>query len=105
MANPVLAAAALLLVGGLAACSQSSTEGQCLMAFRNAEPRALPAYGVSPLDDAVRSCSTVAEWQAAWDAVPAAHEGRTDAMGVLADRCAVATLAQEAICRELAGTR
>lgn len=98
-------AAASLLAAGLLACSGASADERCLAAFRNVDPRALPAYGVSPLDDAVRSCSTIAQWLTAWDAVPAAHEGRTDAMDVLASRCAVGSLANETICRELAGTR
>lgn len=96
-------AAALLLATGLVACSATTSDDRCLSAFRNVDPRALPPYGASPLDDAVRTCNSVAQWRAAWDAVPSAHEGRTDAMSFLASRCAVASLAQTAICREVAG--
>lgn len=96
-------ATALLLAGGLVACSATGSDEQCRSAFRNVDPRALPPYGASPLDDAVRACGTIAQWRAAWDAVPSAHEGRTDPMGVLASRCAVDALAETAICREAAG--
>ncbi len=95
------AAAGLLLAAGVAGCSGGSDD-RCLSAFRNVDPRALPPYGASPLDDAVKSCRTVAEWSAAWDAVPAAHEGRTDALSFLEGRCAVQALASTAICNELA---
>lgn len=92
-----------MLAAGLIACSASSSDEQCISAFKNVDPRALPPYGASPLDDAVRTCNTIAQWQMGWDAVPSAHEGSTDSMSILADRCADASLAQTTICRELAG--
>lgn len=95
---------ALLLAAGLLACSASSSNAGCVSAFRNVDPRALPPYGASPLDDAVRTCTSTAQWREAWDAVPSAHEGRTDAMSFLASRCALPVLAPTAICRELAGS-
>jgi hypothetical protein len=103
-------AAAMLVAAGLAtsvtACTRADTgnsDDRCLTAFKNIDPRALPPDNASPLDDAVRACATVAEWKTAWDAVPAAHAGRTDAIQELTNRCAVASLATTAICRELAG--
>jgi hypothetical protein len=44
----------------------------------------------------------VAAWRAAWDAVPAAHQGATDPLTYLAGRCALESLAITSICRELA---
>lgn len=93
---------ALVLAVGLIACSATGSDDRCLSAFRNVDPRALPPYGASPLDDAVRDCGSVRQWQAAWDSVPSAHEGRTDAMGLLISRCALASLAPTSICREVA---
>lgn len=98
--------AVLILASGLVACSTDSEAGQrenaCIAAFRNVDPRALPPYGASPLDDAVRRCRSVADWRAAWDAVPAAHQGTTDPLTYLAGRCALESLATTSICRELA---
>ena len=93
--------AVFALAGGLAACSAGG-EDRCLSAFRTVDPRALPPYGASPLDDAVRDCGSVAAWNAAWAAVPAAHGARDDPMAFLRGRCAVASLASASICREIA---
>ena len=96
---------ALVLAVGPVACSAKGSDDRCLSAFKNVDPRALPPYGVSPLDDAVRNCGSVRQWQAAWDSVPSAHEGMTDAVDFLIRRCAVASLAPTSICREVtAGT-
>lgn len=92
----------LILATVLLACSSASVDDRCAAAFRDVDPRALPPYGASPLDDAIRACGSAADFRAAWDAVPAAHEGTTDAYGFLADRCGDASLAPTAICRELA---
>ncbi len=94
--------AAVVLTVGLVACSSGTGDARCVAAFKSADPRALPANHVSPLDDAVRACSTVAQWRSAWLAVPAAHEGRTDEMGFLQSRCALAELASTALCLEVA---
>jgi len=95
----------LVLAVGLVACSATGSDDRCLSAFRSVDPRALPPYGASPLDDAVRNCGSVRQWQAAWDSVPSAHEGTTDAVGFLISRCALASLAPTSICREVtAGT-
>jgi hypothetical protein len=94
-------AISVLLAGSVIGCSTGSDD-RCLSAFRSVEPRALPAEGTSPLDDAVRSCGSVAAWMAAWAAVPSAHEARDDALTFLAGRCAVASLASTSICREIA---
>ncbi|MEO8273767.1 MAG: hypothetical protein ABI620_06850 [Chloroflexota bacterium] len=90
-----------VLIAGLTACSPAGADARCTSAFRSIDPRALPADGVSPLDDAVRACGSIAEWRAAWNAVPGAHEGSTDAMGELARRCAVPSLSRTAICLEV----
>lgn len=93
-------AVAALLAGVIASCSSAQPDDQqCLAAFRNAEPRALPPYQVSPLDDAIKACATLAEWRAAWDAFPGAHPGRSDAVAFLADRCTEDELAATRLCR------
>ena len=87
---------------GLGGCATDDPSGACLAAFRNADPRALPPYGASPLDDAISVCRDVAAWRAAWEAVPAAHPGRTDPIGFLSERCQDPSLASTALCSEAA---
>ncbi len=98
---------AILIVGGVGACvgdqGAGGTGGACTSAFRNVDPRALPPYGASPLDDAIRGCKTVADWRAAWDAVPAAHPGRSDPIEFLRDRCMDPVLGATTLCHEVAG--
>ncbi len=86
----------------VAACSSAQTDDACTAAFRNADPRALPEYGASPLDDAIRVCSDVAQWRRVWEAVPAAHQGRADPIGFLEGRCAVEALSATRLCRQVA---
>lgn len=72
---------ALVLAVGLIACSATGSDDRCLSAFRNVDPRALPPYGASPLDEAVRNCGSVRQWQAAWDSVPSARrQNRRDGL-------------------------
>lgn len=95
--------AVVSLAGLAAACAGSdSGDAQCLAAFRNAEPRALPPYEVSPLDDAIRACSDLPTWRRAWDAVPGAHLGHEDPLAYLAGRCQETELAATNLCRSLA---
>ncbi len=95
-------AAILGIVLIVAACSTAQTDGACTAAFRNADPRALPEYGASPLDDAIRACSDLAQWRRVWDTVPAAHLGRDDALGFLVGRCADGALSATQLCRQVA---
>ena len=98
-----IARAAILVVALLVgACSSAQTDNACTAAFRNADPRALPENGASPLDDAVRACSDLAQWRRVWEAVPAAHEGRDDPIGFLRGRCAVEVLSATQLCRQFA---
>lgn len=97
----VVAATSLLLLGG---CSSDDASAACVAAFRDADPRALPPYGASPLDDAIRTCRDVDAWRSAWDAVPGAHPGDTDPIGVLSARCQDQGLASTALCTAVAGT-
>ncbi len=95
---------AMLMVGAVGACvGGQGSAGPCTSAFRDADPQALPPYGASPLDDAIRRCKTVADWRAAWDAVPAAHPGRNDPIEFLRDRCTDPVLAATVLCDQAAG--
>ena len=98
----IVLAAVLGIALSVAACSAAQTDDRCIAAFRNVDPRALPEYGASPLDDAIRVCSDVAQWRRAWDAVPAAHQSRADPIGFLTGRCAVEVLSATQLCRQVA---
>jgi hypothetical protein len=96
----VLAAMVAFVSAGCA--GDERADSNCVAAFREAEPRAAPPYQVSPLDDAIRRCQTVEEWEDAWDRVPGAHPESRDAIPYLGQRCAVAELQQTELCRDLA---
>lgn len=85
----------------LAACSSSGVDSDCGSAFQNAEPRGGAPYDASPLDDAIRKCSSLAEWRAAWDAVPASHPGNDDPVLFLEERCSDAVLAVTELCQQV----
>ncbi len=93
---------------GLVSCSPSSGSGagtadsECVAAFRNAEPRAGAPYQAGPLDDAIRTCSSLADWTDAWDRVPSAHPPTAEAVAYLRQRCeaASADLGPTPLCRE-----
>jgi hypothetical protein len=94
---------AVILLASIAGCAgDERADSQCVAAFRDAEPRAEPPYEVSPLDDAVKRCQTVEEWQDAWDRVPQAHPAERDAILYLGQRCAVEVLRPTELCRDLA---
>lgn len=99
----VLATAAALAVSVGACSADTGASNDCLIAFRNAEPRAEPPYGASTLDDAVRACTSLAEWLAAWEQVPASHPEGTDPRSFLLERCADADLELTRLCREVNG--
>jgi len=85
----------LLLMG----CSGSDTgDAACVAAFRDAEPRAGAPYQVGPLDDAIRRCSSLAEWRDAWVRVPDAHPAGSDVEGYLQERCAAPALVETPLC-------
>ncbi len=96
-----LSSALLALVLTLAACSSSGVDSDCGSAFRNAEPRGGVPYDASPLDDAIRRCSTLAEWRATWDALPASHPGNDDPVAFLEERCQDAVLSVTELCQEV----
>lgn len=96
---------ALLLVAGLAAgCAgtQDDASGACLSAFRDATPRADAPYQVSPLDDAIKRCQTLAAWRDAWERVPEAHPPGQGALEYLDERCRVETLRLTQLCLDVA---
>ncbi len=95
-------AAVLGIALSVAACSAAQTDARCIAAFRNVDPRALPEYGASPLDDAIRVCTDLAQWRRVWETVPAAHLGRDDALGFLVGRCANEVLSATQLCRQIA---
>jgi hypothetical protein len=100
----IAAAAVVALTLALTACS--ATDGSdldaCLSAFRNAQPRAGAPNQASPLDDAVRACTSLADWRAAWDRVPDAHRPDQDPLEFLRSRCGLEILAPTTLCREVA---
>lgn len=98
----IACAAVLGIALSVAACSAAQTDDACTTAFRNADPRALPENGASPLDDAIRVCSDLAQWRRVWEAVPAAHQSRDDPIGFLKGRCAVEVLSATQLCRQVA---
>lgn len=85
-----------------AACSTTQQPAaDCLAAFREAEPRAGPPYQVSPLDDAIKTCTDVVAWRGAWDAVPGAHPGHADPLAFLTERCGLEELQATRLCRSI----
>lgn len=98
----IACAAVLGIALSVAACSAAQTDDRCIAAFRNVDLRALPEYGASPLDDAIRVCSDLAQWRRVWDTMPAAHPGRDDALGFLVGRCANEVLSATQLCRQVA---
>ena len=101
--------AAVLAIAAGACTTSSTTNGTtdyaaCVAAFRNAEPRAGAPAKVSPLDDAVRACRSIADWRAAWEQVPAAHPADYDPLAYLGERCSVDALAPTVLCQEIAGS-
>ncbi len=96
------AAWTLSIIVAVAACTSTQADSACIGAFRNLDPRALPPYGASPLDDAIRTCSSVEDWLRAWDAVPDAHAGRNDAVSFLVERCRDQVLAATRLCQDVA---
>ncbi len=99
----ILAACLFVAPVALAACQDEQGRiADCVAAFRDAEPRALPPYQATALDDAVRSCRSYDAWLQAWDQVPGAHQDSTDAAGFLEERCAIEDLASTALCRDFA---
>ena len=103
---PAAVLVALLAIGA-GACTTSSTTNRttdraaCVAAFRNADPRAGAPEQVSPLDDAIRACLSIADWRAAWEQVPTAHPGGYDPLAYLEQRCSVDALASTALCRQV----
>jgi hypothetical protein len=102
---PAAALVAAFAIGAGACTTGSTTNGStdyaaCVAAFRNAEPRAGAPVQVSPLDDAIRTCRTIADWRAAWEQVPAAHPTGNDPLAYLEQRCSVEALAPTVLCRE-----
>ena len=97
--------AVVLAIGLLGGCSEAvSDAGECLTAFRNAAPRAGAPYRTSPLDDAIRRCSSYSDWEAAWERVPEAHNPSDDPREYLLERCQVPVLTETSLCEEVAGT-
>lgn len=96
---------AVLALGLLGGCSGDAADrGECLTAFRDAQPRAEAPYRTSPLDDAIRRCSSFAHWEHAWQRVPEAHNPSDDAREYLLQRCEVAALAGTTLCEEVTAT-
>ena len=106
---PATVLAVVLAIAAGACTTSSTTNGTtdyaaCVAAFRNAEPRAGAPVKVSPLDDAVRACRSIADWRAAWEQVQAAHPTDADPLAYLEHRCSVDALAPTVLCREVAGS-
>jgi hypothetical protein len=94
--KPVICA--VLIALSAIGCGSSNPDGDCLRAFREADPRALPPYGATSLDDAIRKCRTLQSWRMAWEAVPGAHVGRSDPVAFLEERCQDADLQATPLC-------
>ena len=102
---PAAVLAAVLAIGAGGCTTSSVTNGTtdyaaCVAAFRSAEPRAGAPAKVSPLDDAIRTCRSLADWRAAWEQVPAAHPADYDPLAYLQQRCSVDALAATVLCRD-----
>ncbi len=103
---PAAVLAAVLAIGAGACTTSPTTNGTtdyaaCVAAFRHVEPRAGAPMQASPLDDAVRTCRSIADWRAAWEQVPAAHPTGDDPLTYLEQRCSIEALAPTVLCREV----
>lgn len=92
---------ALVVVGSVAACGVGGSA--CDSAVREAADISPMADTVSDLDNAIRECSTLAEFEAAANQFPDALDG-VGARGFIANRCAAEPgIESSALCQEIGG--
>jgi hypothetical protein len=97
-------AVGLALVFALAACgSNGADETACQQALADAAAIEATEDAVENLDEAIRVCASLVDFEAAADAFPEALDGAS-AREFIANRCSANDeLADTALCQEVAG--